>query len=63
MDIKNKLRFTKVFSNLPLGVRKEIIYVLDKEGPVTWNVVYLEMKNDNKLGDSILKKLIELELI
>lgn len=57
-----KERFLKVYANLPLNLRKEIILVLDKE-PITWNVVYLEVSNNTEKGSQILKKLEELKII
>ncbi|MDI6806428.1 MAG: hypothetical protein QMD14_01275 [Candidatus Aenigmarchaeota archaeon] len=60
--MKKKDRFLKVFSNLPIDLRKEIILVIDDQ-PVTWNVAYGEIMDETKLGEKILKKLIELELI
>lgn len=55
-------KFIKVYSNLPLNLRKEIILVIDKE-PITWNVAYLEIKNNTKKGNEIMKKLIDLKVI
>ena len=58
----SKDRFFKVFSNLPEDIRKEIIVVIDDK-PYSWNVAYMEIEKDTELGQKILKKLIELELI
>jgi len=55
-------RFMKVFSNLPINVRKEIIVVIDDQ-PITWNVAYNEIKHNTELGKQILRKLIELDVI
>ena len=55
-------RFFKIYSNLPMNVRKEIVLVIDNQ-PITWSVVYNEIANKTKLGEKILKKLIELEII
>lgn len=52
----------KVYSNLPLNLRRDIIIVIDKE-PITWNVAYLEIKGKTKKGKQILKKLEELNII
>lgn len=49
--------FLKTYANIPLNLRKEIIVVLKDKGPITWNVAYLEIKQDTKLGKEILKKL------
>lgn len=58
-----KERFFKVYANLPLNLREEVVLVLPGRGPITWNVSYLEINNDTKLGEEILKKLIELNII
>ena len=58
----NKERFFKVYANLPLNLREEIILVIDDE-PLTWNVAYLEISEDTPLGKRILEKLEALELI
>ena len=57
-----KEKFLKIYSNLPLNVREEIIAVVE-EKPITWNAAYLEIKNNTKLGEEILKKLEELKII
>lgn len=56
-------KFLKVYANLPIAVRKEIIYTSEKEGPISWEVAYLEIKNNTKLGQEIVKKLEELKII
>ena len=58
----SKEKFLKIYSNLALNLRKEIVLVIDKE-PITWNVAYLEIKNNTQLGKTILKKLEELKII
>ena len=58
-----KEKFLKIYANLPIHVREEIIYVLEDKGPITWNVAYLEIENNTELGEKILQKLTELELI
>ncbi len=59
----NKERFFKVYSNLPINLRHEIILVLPEIGPITWQVSYLEISNDTKLGRTILEKLSQLQII
>lgn len=56
-------RFLKIYANLPIKAREEIICVLDEKGPITWNVAYLEIKNNTELGQKILRKLEELKII
>ncbi|MDP1722347.1 MAG: hypothetical protein Q8L37_03990 [Candidatus Gottesmanbacteria bacterium] len=49
-------RFYKVYNNLPLNLREEVIVVLDNE-PITWKVAKLEVDQDTKLSRIILEKL------
>lgn len=63
MPEDKKIRFIKTFSNLPLNIRNEIVYVFPDKGPITWNVAYLEISNDTLLGKEILNKLDSLEII
>ncbi|MBU4245713.1 MAG: hypothetical protein ABIF85_03660 [Nanoarchaeota archaeon] len=55
-------RFLKIYANIPLNLRKEIILVFDNE-PITWNVAYVEIFNKTDKSKKILKKLEELKLI
>lgn len=54
MTIKDK--FYKIYSNLPLNLRDEIILVLSKE-PITWRIAKLEIDNNTEIGNIILEKL------
>lgn len=56
-------RFLKIYSNLPIPARDEIIYIGEDQKPLSWNVCYLEIKGDTELGRKILKKLEELNII
>lgn len=59
-----KQRFLKVYSTLPLGVRKEIVVVLDPPvGPVSWEVAYLEVEQETDLATTILEKIVQLKVI
>ncbi|OGL73331.1 hypothetical protein A3E39_00095 [Candidatus Uhrbacteria bacterium RIFCSPHIGHO2_12_FULL_60_25] len=59
-----KQRFLRVYSTLPLGVRKEIVTVLDDPtGPVSWEAAYIEVENDTEISKVILEKLEQLQLI
>lgn len=62
MDDCLREKFLKIYSNLPLNLRKEIILIIDKE-PITWNVAYIEVSNNTKKSKEILKKLKELDII
>ncbi len=55
-------KFIRVYSNLPLKLRNEIILVIDNE-PITWNVAYSEIVHGTEKGKKILKKLIEMKVI
>jgi len=61
--MKNKDRFVKVYSNLPINLRNEVILVLSDKGPITWNVAFLEINNETELGQIIIERLIELKII
>ncbi|MBI2498896.1 hypothetical protein HYV88_01495 [Candidatus Woesearchaeota archaeon] len=58
----SKEKFIKIYSNLPLNLRREIITIIDKE-PITWNVAYLEIRNNTELGKKVLKNLEDLKII
>ena len=58
-----KQSFYKVFSNLPLNLREEVILVLPNFGPITWQVAYLEVDNDTSIGNTVLEKLSDLKII
>lgn len=57
-----KEKFLKVYANLPLSIREEIILVLEGK-PITWNAAYLEVNNDTKNSQEILRKLEELKIL
>ena len=60
--LKGADRFLKVYANLPLNIRREIVCVLEDE-PITWNVAFLEIRLGTKIGEEILNKLKELDII
>ena len=55
-------RFLKIYADLPLAFRNEIIVVADKE-PFTWNAVYVEVYNSTDKSIVLLKKLEEMKII
>ena len=55
-------RFLRVYANLPLNTRQEIIVVLE-ERPISWDAAYFEVKNNTEKGKEILQKLDKLKLI
>jgi len=58
-----KTQFLRIYANLPLGVRQEIILVLEDKRPITWNVAFVEVQADTSLSIVILKKLEKLGII
>ena len=63
MGLGRKEKFLKIYANLPLGVRQEIILVLDDGKPITWNVAFMEVEANTSLSGIILEKLEKLEII
>ncbi len=60
--MKNRENFLKIFADLPLGVRKEIILTLDDQ-PITWNVAFTEINANTSQSKIILEKLEKLGII
>lgn len=58
-----KEKFLKVYANLPLQAREEIIYVTSEKSPLTWNAAYIEVINDTPLSKLILSYLVKLNII
>jgi len=54
--------FQKVYANLPLGARSEIVATIDDE-PMTWNAVYIETLEDTEKSKKILKFLHQIGVI
>ena len=55
-------RFIQIYSNLPLGVRREIIVVIDSK-PITWNAAFIEINGKTSFGTQILKKLEDIGIL
>ena len=60
--MNRKAKFFQIYANLPLSLRKEIIVVINDE-PITWNVANIEIEANTKIGEKILNKLINMEII
>lgn len=56
-------KFIKIYSNLPIGIRQEIILVLEDDRPITWNAAYVEVEANTPLSNEILEKLEKLKII
>jgi len=63
MDSLLRERFLKTYANTPINLRGEIILVLDKWGPVSWNAAYIEVDKKSEISETILKELAALNLI
>ncbi len=61
-NINLRDRFLKIYADIPLNPRKEIVLVIDKE-PITWNVAYVEISSKTEKSKQILKMLEELRII
>ncbi len=57
-----KAKFLKLFPNVPLQLRQEIIAVVDDES-LSWSVAHLEIKRDTKKAFIILEHLKKIGLI
>lgn len=58
-----KERFLNTFANIPLNIRKTIIYVDDDYGAMTWLVLWLEVKADTEVARKALEFLSATEII
>ena len=69
MDKEKKARFLMVYQNLPLNERKNTILIIEdrknkpEKKPISWDVAFIEIDQETELGEIILNKLIELDLI
>ena len=61
-DKNQKERFLKIYANLPIGLRSEIICVVEDK-PISWNVAFVEIDQDTPISKIILEKLNKLNLI
>ncbi|MBI2335043.1 hypothetical protein HYU96_04580 [Candidatus Daviesbacteria bacterium] len=58
-----KVLFNKIYANIPLGLRDEIVVVLENNEPLSWNAAKIEIDNDTDKVDEILDKLNRLGLL
>jgi len=57
-----RIKFLKVYANLPKTAREEIVVVVDDE-PYTWQSAKLEVEQKTLLGDKILEILTKLKIL
>ena len=60
--MKEKQDFFKIYSNIPIEERKNVVVVTDEQ-PISWSLAYQEIKNETELGEKIFKILKELDII
>lgn len=58
----SKDKFLKVYANLPEPEREQVIAIVDGK-TYSWNVAFNEISNDTRLGEKILKRMEELDII
>ena len=65
MDAKEhkKRKFNKIYANIPLGLRDEIVVVLENNEPLSWNAAKIEIDNNTDKVGEILDKLDRLGLL
>ena len=63
INLNLREKFLKIYADLPVAVRSEIIASLPETGPVTWNSSFVEVSQNTPLGEKILKELVEMEII
>jgi len=57
-----RIRFLKIYANLPLSARSEVVVVVKNE-PLTWNAAHLEVEQNTPVGKEILEILTKLEIL
>lgn len=60
---RKKAQFNKTYANIPLGLRDEIVVILENNIPLSWNAAKIEIDNDTNKVDEILDKLSKLGLL
>jgi len=58
----SKEKFLKIYNNLPLSERKEVVVVLNGEG-ITWQGARNYILHETDIGKEILKKLESLKIV
>ena len=42
-ELTSREKFLKIFANLPVPERNEVIFVDDELGPISWNISFIEI--------------------
>lgn len=59
--MENRIKFLKIYANLPLSVRNDVVVV--KNEPLTWNAAHLEVEQNTPVGKEILEILTKLKIL
>jgi len=62
MKLTPKEKFLKIYTNMSLDLRGETIVSINGK-PISWDVVFLEINHDTKIGKIILNELEKFRLI
>lgn len=62
MEDKKREKFYQVYADLPLGIRDQIVVVVDDE-PMTWRALKLEVDNNTQVGKKGIQKLFSLGIL
>lgn len=54
--LKLKAKFFKIFANVPLNLREEIIAVVENKS-ISWLVAYVEIEQNTQIARKILEQL------
>ena len=57
-----RAKFLRIYANIPNKLREDILVVVDKK-PYSWDIAYLEIKDNTPLGRKILKTLEEIGIL
>ncbi len=60
MDVKAS--FYRTYANLPMGVRGEIIAVVENN-PLTWNSLRIEVDNDTPIARKALENMVKMGIL
>lgn len=63
MQVDLKENFLRVYANIPMSMRNDIILTLDKGRTVSWDVAFFEVKQNTEHSKEILEGLKKLDLI
>ncbi len=58
-----RVKFLKIFANIPDKIRSEHSVVIIEDKPYTWNSAAIEVKNDTAIGKKIIETLKRSRLI